>query len=538
MKRINRISILSLAAISMLMSCQNNTCPAPEVEEEEYTLDEYTFSPIHYSTKNEKLPAYDAEKPGQFVISYDIYRDIGENNYMRLKVTSDVNLVGHINYYDSEDPTVTNSEKFYIKANENVFTTFLDAFRNGAYGNFKKVITTIDFENVEEKEGNIIFEEAGVSPREQNIYKDMTITDDTLVFGTSMTHGGCIKTIKRVDQDIYEYLDNDGNVCIDRDIDPDYVNQVISDDVNFVNIYDLGREIQPSYYLNATKANGYDPQTELIYEGLSGVTLYNPIQCGSAGYKNPQIIDFVHKKDHIYIKTKAQDWFFDNDQANGYIETNYSFGGDGMLIVDNSYTDFSQFISNDENILLSRNQETPATYFVQPLNYFYCETRQGTIFDENVGEINGRQQDKTSKNQATNGEYVYSLKGNTVPGNWCAYVNQNKFGAGIYMPNADRFVGSRGRHSTNYFSEDTNRRFSEKSFHFDDSDYVPSYAVLNYNYICPVVVRKMVDFIPLKYSYAIYIGSTDEMGEAFGDLMASGKLTNESLVDGTGWPKK
>lgn len=63
-------------------------------------------------------------------------------------------------------------------------------------------------------------------------------------------------------------------------------------------------------------------------------------------------------------------------------------------------------------------------------------------------------------------------------------------------------------------------------------------AALNYNYIDPSVQRKMVDFIPMLYSYAIYIGDTEEMAEAFAELNATGRITNQGLIDGSGWPKK
>ena len=48
----------------------------------------------------------------------------------------------------------------------------------------------------------------------------------------------------------------------------------------------------------------------------------------------------------------------------------------------------------------------------------------------------------------------------------------------------------------------------------------------------------MVDFIPLSYSYALYIGETTEMKNIFGTMRESETLTNSQLVDGSGWPKK
>jgi hypothetical protein len=48
----------------------------------------------------------------------------------------------------------------------------------------------------------------------------------------------------------------------------------------------------------------------------------------------------------------------------------------------------------------------------------------------------------------------------------------------------------------------------------------------------------MIQFVPLEYSYALFIGDTDEMGAAFKDLKTSGTLTNAHLAneETRGWP--
>jgi hypothetical protein len=234
---------------------------------------------------------------------------------------------------------------------------------------------------------------------------------------------------------------------------------------------------------------------------------------------------------------KAQEWFFGcNIQANGYIEVTYYFQN-GAVVVDNRYTDFSEFIGEWDIAL--HMQETPATYFVYPFNYFYCETKQGTIFDPNCSAQNGRSQEKTSLRADVTGEYFYSVNGKMVTDGWCAFVNQNKFGVGIYMPNADRYIASRGQISTNYFNEEDNTRYYPEFFSFDDSQIVPSYSTINYSYINPSIIRKMVDFVPLEYTYALYIGDTDEMSEVFEALGEDGVVANEHLADpNIGWPKK
>ena len=542
MKNVKRRTALLLSAIlAGSISCAKNTPPQSE-EGNRYT-GEYVFTTVFCDDTEKTLPVYDATKPSagdpiarQNVV-YEVYRSVGDKNYIRLQLETDVNLVGYLSYSNPSDPGQKNVEKFYIEKGTTEFTMFLDAFRVGAYGAFPKRIDTVSFENVDsEKEGTIVLNSIGVSDRTMDIYDDMYITDEVMKFGTSLSHGGSIKYVGRTDSDICEYMDSDGVIRIDKDVDPDYYN-VTNNDVNFINIFDLGREIQPSYYLKADSSNGYNPKTELLYDGLEGA-MYNPIQCGSDGKKTPQIIDYEYKEDYIYVKTRAQDWFYDNDQANGYMETTYSFDGDGVLVVENRYVDFSQFVESETNPLTYATQETPATYFVYPLNYFYCETRQGTIFDNTLQPQNGQYTCKTTKTQSVSGGYYYGIEGKNVKYDWCAFVNENKFGIGIYMPNADVFVASRGATSCSYYQENTNRQYITSLFDFAESQIVPSYSAFNYNYINPGVRRRMVDFIPLSYSYALYIGETAEMKNIFGAMKESGSLTNSQLVDGSGWPKK
>ena len=514
-----------------------------------YTTEDYTYKTIFTDGTEKALPLYDAEDiQSNTFIEYPINTNIKDKNYLKMTLETNVDLIGYIRYENNEDSSETNAEKFFIAAGSTEFCTFLDAFRVGARGAFNKTITSISFQNVDAKQvGTFKLISVGISDRTINTVEEWYISDGSTTLGTSPYYGGCITYLEKLEDDVYEYMDSDGNICIDKDVDPDFVQQVGSANVNLVNIYDLGREIQPSYYLNVTDKNGYlpdyDPEDkDSYYQGYTetGKPIYNPIQCGDFGGHTPQIIDYEYAIDKLYVKMKGQEWFFyTNIQANGYIEVTYYFDDEtGALLVDNVYTDFSQFSGVDE-ISISM-QETPATYFVYPLNYFYCETKQGVIFDKDVGEQNGRAEVKMSKTHAVGSEYYYALNGKMVNGGWCAFVNENKWGVGICLPNADKYIASRGRKSNSYYQEEANRMYHAGYFSFDESQLVPSYSTINYGYINPGIHRKMIDFVPLEYSYALFIGETDEMKQVFTGLQKEGTLTNDSLTltDESVWPKK
>ena len=533
------------------VSCNNNkkdetqTNPAPVVTPPNYTKEHYDFTTVFVDGSEKLLEQYaETISHEDGCVTYDVSANIGNKNYLKFDIETDVDLVGFINYYNVEDPSQTNSEKFFIKANSTEFTTFLDAFRVGAQGAYKKIITTISFQGVDDtKEGHFKFNSLGVCDRTIANREDWHITNGDMVIGTSAFYGGCITYLEKLDQDVYEYMDFDGNIVIDRYVDPDYdAMQVVSDKVNLINIYDLGREVQPSYYSHVASINGYNPDydpeaKDTYYQGLGGGVKYNPIQCGDFGGHTPQIIDYVWKKDYLYIIMKAQEWFFyTNIQANGYIEVTYYFDEGGAIMVDNVYTDFSCFTGEWE--LQTTGQETPATYFSYPLNYFYCETKQGPIFDPNLSDQNGTNQAKTSlKAPVSSADYFYAINSKQMKEEWCAFVNANKFGVGIYMPNADVYIASRGRKTNNYYSEKQNHSYHRNFFTFGEDEIIPSYAAQNYNYINPQLIRKMVDFVPLEYSYALFVGDTEEMGAIFDGLKGNGM--NEHLLDETqGWPRK
>ncbi|MBR4943366.1 MAG: hypothetical protein IKZ28_04975, partial [Clostridia bacterium] len=506
-------------------SSSSSTGGNSEIENSSSTVEE-EFTILYTDGTKKSLPTYEPSKSTENEkVVYEINANLFETNYLKMELETDVDLVGYIEYSNNMNPAEKNTEKFFIERNSTEFKTFLDAFRIGARGNFMKTITKISFQNTEEKRGSFTLKAVGVSARSIDTKKMLYITDGYTVMGTSPFHGGGISYLSRKDAGICEYLDKDGNVHIRRNAPKSDVDRLISEEVNLVNISDLGREIQASYYSLVGKEHGYNPNynpedKDSYYQGLGDRPLYNPIQCGDAGDHSPQVIDYEYEKDRLYMKVKAQEWFFrTNIQANGYIEATYYFVN-GAVIAENRYTDFSEFVG--EEALEARLQETPAAYIVHPLNYFYCETAMGVVFDNNLSSITSGAVKKNFLHQSVGDHYYYQLERSAMAEEWCAFVNEDKFGVGLFMPNADAYTASRGMKSTNYYNDEINRNYHQNYFHFDAGEIVPSYATFNYNYMNTGVFGKMVDFIPFEYSYALYVGDVKEMKERFGELKEYG----------------
>ena len=453
-----------------------------------------------------------------------IGKDVGDKNYLRIKIATDLDIVGYIHYANNQNPNETHKEKIYIERNETEFTMFLDAFRVGAFGDFSKKIEKITLQNVSEEAGNLRIREVAISDRTYDNQEMLYINNHALKIGASLAVGGALCHVESLNRSVVEYLDKDGKVRIDEDIDASKV-VAITDEVNLINIHDLGREIQQSYYANVDESYGYAPDDEVLYEGIGGAVLYNPVQAGSAGHNQTQIIDYRQTEDEIYVKSRPQDWFFRNTQTDSYMESTYTFGEYNTLLVTNRFVNFSQFV-NMESAWVS-SQETPAVYTVHPLNYFYCETVDGVINDPNLKPATTGQP-KLSVGDAVLENYYYVLFHEKVLGSWMANVNDKGFGLGMYMPMAERYNASRGWAMTRYELV-YNNQYNTSIYDLSDRRFVPSAYVNNYNYLCPNITRRMVDFVPFEYGFALYVGTVEEMRDSFKKLDDDGTIDNSSM---------
>ena len=338
--------------------------------------------------------------------------------------------------------------------------------------------------------------------------------------GASLAAGGSLCHVESLDRNVVEYIDKNGFVHIDENVNREDVT-VITDQVNLVNVHDLGREIQQSFYSHVGEENGYAPDDDILYEGN---LLYNPVQAGSAGDNQSQIIDYRVTENEIYVKCRPQDWFLRNTQTDSYMESTYTFHEDGTLRVTNRFVNFSEF--KDMDTLWIGGQETPAIYIVHPLNYFYCETESGIIHDPNLLDAMTTQA-KTALDHAVTGSYHYVLDKTEVLSDWFAFVNDQKFGLGIYMPKMDQLVASRGWTST-YYDFIPNNYYNGNIYSLTSRKH-PSMYVGNYNYCCPSVIRRMADFVPFEYTFALYVGTVDEMRENFGKLEENNAIPNDGI---------
>lgn len=503
------LTLLLLAGCTPTTATSDSSTSQEVIEQEQ---DLYNFQQIYQSDKNYALTENES-------VEIAIGSDIGDKNYLKIELNTNVNLVGYIYYENSTNATQNNKEKIYIEKGATEFTTFLDAFRIGAKGAFKKKLAKISLQNVEQSEGNILVKSVKISDRTYDRTEQLYIDDGSLKLGTALSHGGAIRHIEKLNAGVVEYIDEEGNVRIEPNILDTSGLELISDEVNLVNIFDLGREIQQSYYAMVTEENGYAPTEEILYDAY---LRYNPVQAGSAGDKESQIIDYKVTDKEIYVKVRPTEWFFDNILSDSYMENRYYFDLPGVVIAYNRFVNFSQFTGMETTAITP--QEMPAAYVVQPLNYFYCETTFGKIKDPNLSPV-PTSTEKIGLFDGVTSDYFYHLRSEDVVGSWAAFVNDKSFGLGMYMPGVEYYTASRGSKTICY--NDVVNHWSETWL--DTTEYIPSAHVTNYNYFSPGMHVKMLDFVPIEYEYAIFVGTIWDMKEAFELLQQQEKIDNSAL---------
>ena len=543
-------------------------------EEEESSAEEYDWNQfietdtvaecqfdvlyVDDDAETEKLESGKVKK-----IEFD--EELGYKNYMRLRLSSDSNLLGQFTYCKTEDPGKVIVEEFFIEPSDEEieFRQFLDSFRpNGVgvvvldevskeFASFDKTLLSISFKNLDDTSANVAVYEIAASNRAIPAFdKELYLENGGLKVGADLAMGGTLSYLEKLgygDQTVDEYIDQNGNVAIGvgKAEDPD-CNQHLSSSVNLINIFDAGREFQQSYYaavggstVEATGANGYQRRISYTATAEGYYWPYNPVQGGDEVCNVSQIIDYEVRAKEIYVKVRAMDWANgsarpekrgdDYEQVkNGrttksYIENWYTIRA-GMLEATNRFIDWNGF--SDMSAIPSHSLEIPAAYVVHPLSNYVCYTGDDPW---NLGDMTYDRQgqlENWAKNSHVNVKH---------PEDWFAWLNDEDFGVGVYIPGATSYHSGRSR-TTRKATDDLNRSALQSPManeflynkRYPDSVYTSAY-VMNTSYTAPVVVVQMKEYVPLSYTYVIAVDYLSNFRAAFKEYHNSGAIDNSTL---------
>ncbi len=226
-------------------------------------------------------------------------------------------------------------------------------------------------------------------------------------------------------QSVAPIIDND-TLCLKLDLTRGGAISYLSlsgSNRSIVNIADEGRYIQQSYYAGKSlnrKTEGQSPS----WSPWS----WNPIQVGDSHRNRAKILDFQKNGNTLYVKCIPMLWDMNNMYAEAEIEQWTTLSGN-VLTVKNKLTCHRTDNIYEEGIL--NDQELPAVYPVSALDNLFS-------YFGNVPFTNAALSNPVTEH-LENGFWGRYLN-NIVTENWMAYVDDNKWGIGVYNPICTNFL--------------------------------------------------------------------------------------------------
>lgn len=193
---------------------------------------------------------------------------------------------------------------------------------------------------------------------------------------------------------------------------------------NLVNIADEGRYIQQSYYAGKSlnrQAEGQSPH----WSPWS----WNPIQVGDAFRNRAKILDQKTDKNTCYVKCIPMLWDMNNKPAEADMEQWTELRGN-VVHVRNRLTCHRTHDPYGENV--ENDQELPAVYPISALNHLYTYQGSAPFTEAPI--------DNPKVVNLSSGFWgVYT----NVTEHWMAFVNDQKWGMGVYNAGCIRFLAGR-----------------------------------------------------------------------------------------------
>lgn len=335
-------------------------------------------------------------------------------------------------------------ESFYLEAGENLtFSSFIDGYLNSE--KFKS-ITKIGLELIQNSPCEFSLKTLSMSEEEVLTDNVVYLETDRYKLGINLMWGGGIS-----------YLEDK------KDADPEIT--------NLLNNHDTGRLVQQSYYGTLDDPD-YKPSK---FNG--NLCPYNPVQGGDQHNTHSKIIDYKVEEDYIYIKNRAKDWAKKNSLTQSYMENIYKIDGE-VINVYNSFIDFSNY-DNPKT-----SQEMPAFYTISYLGNFVCYNGDKPWTDDTLEK-------HTNIGWSAEERYSFNYSDENTE-KWSAWVDDNDWGIGLFVPNVDSLVAARSM--------------------YDGSKY--GYATST-NYTAPVKMMALYFGEKIEYSYLITTGTVDEIRAKF-----------------------
>lgn len=536
-------------------SCSKTT------EKDDYVEEVYTFERIKSVAQEGFFMLPNEER------TIEIDFESLDSNYLKLLIQTDVNVYGTFNYVNINNSEETGRESFFVPKGEEEqeLCHFLDAYRpkydnhpdcapnRGAHleygipmqtkmaqGLFSKKLTYMTLKNVSEESGTVSI--GGLYLSDRNLPKEeVYIKNGSIKIGVDLMGGGTFSYLERLNYktskgsyNIDEILTEENDIYIGVDaanMSGDISLGSEDHHVNLINYYDPGRQFQQSFYAaiggSNTATSGQNGYTrKKCWTGGDPIYWpYNPVQGGDCHTNISQVVDYKRTKNSIYVRCKPLDWADNNCVTDSYLENWYSIEND-VVFVKNNFVNFAGFTDMEK---CGKTQlELPAAYIVQPFHRYvtyegetpWINDETGLVYKPNLGSW------------AKSADIVLKH-----PEDWFAWVNDDNFGVGVYIPDVSFYASGRSDPSTNIsypgnqngynspMGDSDKLRYNKKECQYP----YQSCYVGNTCYTAPEILTTMLDYMPFTYTYAVSVDYLPVMRNNFHNIYLDNGIDNSTM---------
>lgn len=236
--------------------------------------------------------------------------------------------------------------------------------------------------------------------------------------------------------------------------------------INFINNFDLGRQIQMSHY---APPNPFEPPGKTAFRAWKKLG-WNAVQAGDHFGNGSKVLDSSLTDNQLFVRSRPMQWPLDDVPSEAIFEMTVAMAGP-LVRVDCS-VDLDR---TDEFVLRVTPHEVPAVYVISEFSRIVVPQGEG---------LKRIKQDVPNK---------WTHWKPDAP--WAALLNEDDFGVGIYSPAARKFTG--GLHGEPGQTD------------------VASTAT---TYVAPVAHVELPRKGRFEYSYWLTVGSLSEISTRFTHL--------------------
>lgn len=245
---------------------------------------------------------------------------------------------------------------------------------------------------------------------------------------------------------------------------------------NIINNYDLGRQVQMSFYSGPSpfSINGKKPAGGWEHTG------WNPVQAGDIFGNWPKTLEFTNDSTQIYVKSVPMQWALNAEPCDCYYESWVSLDGNTVK-VRNRFTNQR----TDQTFYGAQFQELPAVFANAPFRRIVSYTGDQPFTNaplSNIGTPSG----------AIASAYFYSTE------NWAALLKDDNWGLGIWKAHHPYYAATR-----------VNLPGGK-----DDK-------TMSTNYVSPIYLEHLDHNIVYEYEFRLIVGSLEQIRRAAYQLNAS-----------------